>query len=174
MTHEHNHTDGHSHDYENTRDDHPDYAYALDTQGYSTLLRERGFRVTPQRQMILEAITEGGGHVAPDVIFELVQKKSSAVNRATLYRNLDFLCEQRLVAVADIGGRKTYEIVGVDPHHHLVCRQCERVKQIPHEALQGIFREIGRDQSFTIDMEHLIMFGLCDECRDAQAKTNVS
>jgi Fur family transcriptional regulator, ferric uptake regulator len=134
---------------------------------YSDLLRERGFRVTPQRQMILDAICAGDGHTTPEEIYARVRAKAPSVNRATVYRNLDFLCEMRLVVAARIGARMVYEIAGETPHHHLVCRQCDKVEQIGPEVVQALFAKIEREHEFSIDMDHLALFGLCKKCRRA-------
>lgn len=138
---------------------------------YAALMRERGFRVTPQRQLILDAICEGGGHTTPEEVYERVRAKSPAVNRATIYRTLDFLCELRLVVAADVGNRRmVYEIAGDTPHHHLVCRTCGKVEQISHETVKALFAKIEREQEFTVDMDHLALFGLCPKCRRAEAR----
>lgn len=138
---------------------------------YATLLRGRGFRVTPQRQMILEAIDEGHAHTTLEEIYERVQAKAPAINRATIYRTLDFLCQQRLVAPAEIGGRKTYEIVGEEPHHHLVCRACGSEKQVGPAALRALAEALAHEQQFKMDMEHLVIFGWCEACEPAASST---
>jgi Fur family transcriptional regulator, ferric uptake regulator len=132
---------------------------------YAARLRSRGFRMTPQRQMILAAIDEGKSHTTFDEIYERVQARSPAINRATVYRTLLFLCEQRLVVSADIGGQKSYEIAGNQPHHHLVCRSCATVMQINHDALHALCETLERDQGFSMDMDHLVIFGWCGYCR---------
>jgi Fur family ferric uptake transcriptional regulator len=134
---------------------------------YAALMRERGFRVTPQRELILDAICEGDGHTTPDEIYQRVKAKTPHVNRATVYRNLDFLCEMRLVIAVQIGGRMYYEIAGDAPHHHLICRNCDRVEQIGHEVVKALFDKIEREQKFHVDMDHLALFGLCHKCRRA-------
>lgn len=140
------------------------------TTNYAQLMRARGFRVTPQRQLILDAICEGGGHTTLDEIYARVQAKAPAVHRATVYRTLDFLCSLHLVVVADVGGgHPVYEIAGAQPHHHLVCRRCGTVTQIGHEAVQSLFARIAREQNFTVEMDHLALFGECAPCRAAPA-----
>ena len=134
---------------------------------YAALMREQGFRVTPQRQLILDAICAGDGHTTPDEIYARVRVKTPHLNRATVYRNLDFLCEMRLVVAAQIGGHMVYEIAGDVPHHHLVCRNCDKVEQISHETVKALFDKIEREQKFTVDMDHLALFGLCQKCRRA-------
>ncbi len=135
------------------------------TLDYATLMRERGCRVTPQRQLILDVVCHGGGHTTPDEVYARVQARAPAVNRTTVYRTLDFLCEMRLVVAAKIGGHMFYEIAGATPHHHLVCRKCNKVEQISHDAVKSFFARIERDRQFLIDMDHLALFGLCQNCR---------
>jgi Fur family transcriptional regulator, ferric uptake regulator len=135
---------------------------------YASLMRQRGFRVTPQRQLILDAICEGGGHTTFEEVFARVQAKSNAVNRATVYRTLDFLCELRLVVAADIGGGHTvYEIAGETPHHHLVCLNCRQVQQISHDTVKELFAKLEREQHFRVETDHLALFGLCQACLQA-------
>jgi Fur family ferric uptake transcriptional regulator len=131
----------------------------------ANFLRERGFRYTPQRRLILDAIRESGGHTTPEEICKSVVHKAPAVNRATVYRNVDFLCEVRLVVAAQIGGRMYYELAGEEPHHHLVCRQCNKIERISHRTVKDLFDKIEREQSFLVDMDHLALFGLCRTCR---------
>ena len=134
---------------------------------YARLMHDRGFRVTPQRQLILDAICESGGHAAPDDVYARVRRRSPAVNRATIYRNLDFLCAMRLVTSTDVGqGGKVYEIACEAPHHHLVCRQCGDVIQIDHALAKAFFSKIERDYAFTVETDHLALWGLCPKCRE--------
>ena len=132
---------------------------------FASHVRGRGFRFTPQRQLILDAIREGGGHTTPDQIYQRVQVKSPAVNRATVYRTVDFLCEVRLVVAAQIGGQMYYELAGAEPHHHLVCRQCNKIESIEHNTVKAFFADIKRDYQFWIDMDHLALFGICKKCQ---------
>jgi Fur family ferric uptake transcriptional regulator len=59
-------------------------------------IREQGFRVTPQRLLLLDAICEGNGHTTFDEIYRRVRSKAPGINQATVYRTLDFLCDLRL------------------------------------------------------------------------------
>jgi Fur family ferric uptake transcriptional regulator len=126
--------------------------------------------VTPQRQLILDSIRAAGGHVTPNEIFRRVSAQMPAVNRATVYRNLDFLCEMRMVVAAQIWGQMYYEIAGEVPHHHLVCRNCDRIEMVNHQAVKGFFAKIQRDQRFAVDMDHLTLFGLCRKCQRARKR----
>lgn len=135
------------------------------TRDYARLMRERGFRLTPQRQFVLDAICEGGGHTTFEEIYARVQARSPAINRATVYRTLHFLCDLRLVVAATISGHTVYEIAGETPHHHLVCRECGRVEEMGHEVLRELLDRIERERQFAVDVDHLVLYGECKACR---------
>jgi Fur family transcriptional regulator, ferric uptake regulator len=147
------------------------YAMSHTRWDYATLMRERGFRVTPQRQLILDAICAGGGHTTLEEIYARVHTKSAAINRATVYRTLDFLCKLRLVVGADVGeGHMVYEIAGDTPHHHLVCHKCRRSQEVKHEAVDELFIRLEREYGFRVDTDHLALFGLCAHCYEAECQ----
>lgn len=135
------------------------------TLDYAALIREQGFRLTTQRQVILDVICDLGGHVTPDVIFDEVRRRHPGLNRATVYRNLDFLCEMRLVVAARVGRATHYEIARAEPHHHLICRKCNTLFTMPHTAVQQLAKQVEREHGFVVDMDHLALYGLCAACR---------
>lgn len=138
---------------------------------YAKLMREHGFRVTPQRQLILDAICAAGEHTTFDEIFARVQRTTSAVNRATVYRALDFLCQLRLVVAADMGGgHMVYEIAGDTPHHHLVCHACGEQLDVSHKTIKGLFARLEREHQFHVDLDHVALPGLCAACYAAECR----
>lgn len=140
-----------------------------DRLNYAEKIRERGFRLTPQRKLILDAVCEGGGHTSFDEIYARVQAKAPTINQATVYRTLDFMCQMQLVVAANIGGCQVYEIASLPPHHHLVCRACGRIESLDHETVTGLFAQIERERQFKVDMNHLVLFGLCQECLEQKS-----
>ena len=130
-----------------------------------SLAHQRGYRMTPQRQLILEAIRDAGEHADVNAIYESVRARSKAISLPTVYRTLDFLCELRLVVAMQIGRHIVYEIPGEHPHHHVICRKCGDVDIVTEEELQPLFAEIDRKHGFLVDMDHLGLFGLCKVCR---------
>lgn len=138
-----------------------------DMKTIASKLREAGYRVTPQRQLILDAVCQLGGHVTPEAVYEHVQVIAPSLNRATVYRTLNFLSELRILTATDIGGGHFgYELAGAEPHHHLVCRDCGREIEIPHHALRHFYGEMEAQHDFVVDVDHLSFFGLCADCRD--------
>jgi Fur family ferric uptake transcriptional regulator len=129
-------------------------------------LRERGFRLTPQREMILSVMHEVDGLATADEIYGRVRKLSAAVDISTVYRTLDLLQEFNMVACVDPGdGQHRYGLLGVHgPHIHLVCQLCGAVIGIKRDKAQPLGERLLADHGFVIDLEHLAIPGLCREC----------
>ena len=89
-------------------------------------LRKRGYRLTPQRHMILSVIQEADGddgHLSIDQIMERVQLRNPYVSLSTVYRTLELLRELGLVRENHLPGEQPhYEAAEGTAHHHLVCR----------------------------------------------------
>lgn len=134
-------------------------------QDYVTSLRAQGYRVTPQRQTILDAVCAGGGHTTLPEIYARVQATSPAINLATVYRTLDFLQQAGLIVAADIGGHTVYEIAGPTPHHHLVCQVCGREEHIEPGLVQAFFTAVAQAHDFDVEMHHVVLNGRCAQCR---------
>ena len=127
-------------------------------------IRERGFRVTPQRMLLLDAICEGNGHTNFDEVYERVKAKAPGINQATVYRSLDFLCELRLVVSAEIEGHTVYEIASDTPHHHLVCRGCGSSQELADYHFQELRDHLLEEHGFKANLDHLAINGLCARC----------
>src|SRR5919112_4734307 len=87
-------------------------------------LRAKGYRLTPQRQLVLEAVG-ALGHATPEEIATRVRHTASGVNISTVYRTLELLEDLGLVKHTHLGhGAATYSVSTDDDHVHLVCRDC--------------------------------------------------
>lgn len=133
----------------------------------ATRMREQGFRVTPQRILILDAICEGQGHTTCDEIYGRVTAKAPGINQATVYRTLDFLCDLRLIVSAEIEGRTVYEIAAETPHHHLVCHRCGAVQDLADHHFHELWAYLLDEYGFKSDTEHLVITGICATCLEA-------
>ncbi|MFQ5420141.1 MAG: Fur family transcriptional regulator [Anaerolineae bacterium] len=138
-----------------------------DIETIAVQLRQAGFRMTPQRQLILDAVCKSGGHVTPEDVYTRVSAIAPTLNQATVYRTLHFLSEQGIITVTQLAdGRFCYEIAGPEPHHHLVCRSCKTSIELPHQMLRLFNDAVAGEYGFAIDMNHISFFGLCANCRD--------
>ena len=136
-----------------------DYLEAWDRR-----LRTAGFRITPQRQLVLEAVTNLR-HATPEEILTEVQETASGVNLSTVYRTLEVLEQVGLVTHAHIGhGAPTYHVVDGDPHIHLRCSKCERVFSLPAMLASETVDTIRTESGFQVDPYHITFDGQCEKC----------
>ena len=134
-------------------------------------LRERGYRLTPQRELILEAVN-ALGHATPDEVLAEVRTHSSAVNASTIYRTLEVLEELGLVRHAHLSDRApTYHSVTGHEHFHLVCRNCQRVVSVEPDVAAALTERLHDDFDFHADVGHLTIFGRCTSCEPRQDET---
>ena len=141
---------------------------SYDTTEINRQLRESGYRITPQRQLILDAVCHLGEHVTPETVYDHVHHIAPTLSRATVYRALHFLTEQRILAAVHMAdGRLAYEMAGPEPHHHLICRTCDSLLELPHSVLLSFLRAMDTQYDFEIDVSHLSFFGHCTDCRSS-------
>ena len=136
---------------------------------WETKLRRGGYRITPQRQLVLESV-ERLGHGTPDEILTEVQRTATGVNLSTVYRNLEVLEEVGLVTHAHIGhGAPTYHSVDDHVHIHLVCDKCGKVESIDAAIADPFLDELRTRTGFVTDVSHIALHGSCSGCSTASS-----
>jgi Fur family ferric uptake transcriptional regulator len=131
---------------------------------WQQLLRAQGYRLTPQRELVLAAVDELG-HATPDEVLGKVRERSSAVNISTVYRTLDLLEELGLVRHTHLTDRApTYHSTSTPEHVHLVCRGCGTVLEANPEEFEPLADSLQARHGFTPDIGHLTVFGRCGDC----------
>ena len=134
-------------------------------QTWDDTLRASGYRVTPQRQLVLEAVTKLE-HASPEEIFADIHQTARGVNVSTVYRTLELLEQIGLVTHTHLGhGAPRYHLAAEAQHVHLVCRDCEKIIQIDPAAVSGLVTGLDADFGFETDVGHLTVFGRCADCR---------
>ena len=117
-------------------------------------LHDRGFRITPQREMVLDALHHIDGHATVDQIYARVRARSSSVDVSTVYRTLELLT---------IRG----------PHHHLHCRSCGKLVRVECAEVQPLVNRLAQVHGFRAEPDHLVIPGFCRECLAARDQTPV-
>jgi len=128
-------------------------------------LSEKGYRLTPQRMMILSAIENSDDHISAEEIYAQVLAKYPHVNISTVYRTLELLKQLGLVTETDLGGgRVRYHPADKGHHHHLVCTECGAIIDLDESLLASLESTLLREYKFSADLRHLAIFGRCANC----------
>ncbi|GHO74425.1 transcriptional repressor [Ktedonobacter sp. SOSP1-85] len=130
------------------------------------LLRKRGYRLTPQRHMILSVIQDADAHLRVEEIAQRVQERNPYVSLSTIYRTLELLQKLGLIRSAHLpGGQLYYEAVQDHiHHHHLVCRQCQHTIHLDTALLGDLHEKLAHMYGFHEVTLDLLASGYCDAC----------
>jgi Fur family ferric uptake transcriptional regulator len=128
-------------------------------------LSQKGYRMTPQRIMILEAIEGASGHISAEEIYRDIRRRYPGLNISTVYRTLELLKDMGLVTETDMGdGRVRFHSIGHEHHHHLVCSKCGKVIDLDESMLAPLTDMLAVKYAFRADLKHLAIFGHCKAC----------
>lgn len=127
-------------------------------------LHERGMRMTPQRQLVLDAV-RALAHATPEQVCQRVQQITPTVNITTIYRALDLLEGLGLVRHTHLGHGAPVYSAHQHEHLHFVCHHCGRVIERPTELLDDVAEKLRVECGFELDASHLALSGTCEECR---------
>ena len=126
-------------------------------------LHQRGLRMTPQRQLVLDALL-ALGHATPEQICQHVQQTTPTVNITTIYRSLELLEDLGVVRHTHLGhGAPTYS-AHEHEHLHLVCHRCGRLTEVPTELMAELSTTLHTRFAFDLDASHLALSGTCADC----------
>jgi Fur family transcriptional regulator, ferric uptake regulator len=127
-------------------------------------LRERGYRMTPQRRAIVSEVMSIDGHIAPFKLVQRVKDRLPGVNDSTVYRTLDLLEEMGFLSHAHLEAGHTYHHAGKDEHIHLVCSKCGSSTGLPAGDAADLRRQVAELTGFTPDFTHFAISGVCAQC----------
>lgn len=135
-----------------------------------SLLEGKGYRLTPQRLIILSALQKSGEHISAEDVFKQVRRRYPTINISTIYRTLELLEKINLVTSTDLGdGTKQYHYIESSRHHHLVCKACGDILEMAGSHLQPLKDVLYKEYKFKTNLNHLVIYGLCRRCQ-AQLK----
>jgi Fur family transcriptional regulator, ferric uptake regulator len=128
-------------------------------------LRDRGLRITPQREAILSEVMDAEGHITPQAVTRRVQRRMPAVNPSTVYRTLELLEQQGVLRHSHAERGAEYHRAGEGDHVHLTCSGCGAEEDLSLEEAGSLKRLIEQHGGFAPDLTHFAISGLCADCR---------
>jgi Fur family ferric uptake transcriptional regulator len=128
-------------------------------------LREAGYRLTPQRMMVIQAIGDTECHMTAEAIHQRAARTYPYLDIATVYRILQLLKRLHLVTEIDPGGGSAqYELAEPNKHHHMVCRKCGTTLDLSPSYLEELRVRLVKQFGFEPDLEHFAVGGVCAAC----------
>lgn len=126
-------------------------------------MREHGLKHTRQRDIILEAFFQGGGHVSIDELLSAVQREMAGVGYATVYRTVKLFVEAGVAHERQFNdGQTRYEPVVEDAHHdHLICTTCGKIFEFEDPDIESRQAEVARAHGLQLTTHRHEIYGTC-------------
>jgi len=133
------------------------------------ILREHGYKLTPQRHAVLKVIAASHDHLTAEAIYEKAHAENHEIGLVTIYRTLDLLSKLNLVCrVHASDGCRSYMMRRpTEHHHHLVCSSCGKVVDFAGCTLADLEQRLSQETGFDINGHLLEFYGLCPDCSPA-------
>lgn len=122
-------------------------------------------RNTIQKQLISKTVMNMD-HPDADQVYEAIVKEHPHISKATVYRNLNLLAEQKEIGKIEPGEGAAKFDFRTDPHYHLRCRECGRLFDADLPLLEGLDSRVQNTHGFTIEKHNIEFVGICSDCKN--------
>ena len=137
----------------------------MDEQSVTALLREKGFKVTPQRLAIYEVLSNTTEHPSAEVIFNQLQPHYPTMSLATVYKTIEILKEIGLVQVLNVGEDSFRYDANTENHPHVRCMVCKRVDDIFEVDASEFVDKVAQKTAYQLTGQQFYFYGICPDCQ---------
>ncbi len=139
----------------------------LTAKKITATLKQHGYKLTPQRRAVVDAIAHSHEHLAPAAIHGRVLRERPGTGLVTIYRTLDILAELGLLCKVHMEGSCRSYLMRRPPehHHHLICSHCGRVVDFTDCALDKLEQKLCRGTGYKLEGHLLQFLGCCPDCQ---------
>lgn len=138
------------------------------------MLNRRGYKLTEQRQGVLNLLKSEKRHLNAIDIHSALRRKKQNVSLATVYRTLDLLARLHLVKKVNVSNKPSvFEFDAYKgknrEHVHLVCRECGRVIDVRSPELSNLEKieeALSKRHHFQITNLQITLSGSCARCKE--------
>ena len=129
-------------------------------------LRQRDFRITPQRIAILKVFLQSQDHPGVEQVHAEVKQNFPTTSLATVYKTVALLKEVgEILEIGFVGGGNRYDGNKPYPHPHLICTRCNKISDPEVSLLDQMTDEITKATGYRIDSHQVEFFGVCPSCQ---------
>lgn len=135
-----------------------------------SVLNQEGFRLTHQRQKILELFdaSSQGEHLTAEEIYLQLSSQGEKISFSTIYRTLHVMVNLGILRELELSeGKKYYEPNDpfINQHHHLVCVQCGALSEFEDKRVTGVSQKETRSRGFSLLSCQFTVYGICPTCQ---------
>lgn len=129
-----------------------------------TILKDNGFKETKKRDEILQLFAREDRYLTARDLLDVLQKEYPGMSYDTVYRNLATFVSLGILEETELDGERHFRMhcENKEHHHHFICRDCGRAKEIllcPMDLLSEAL------PAYQVDSHKFEIYGICPECQ---------
>jgi Fur family ferric uptake transcriptional regulator len=133
------------------------------------LLRERGFKVTPQRTLLLQVLAGQTAYLDAEEIYQLAHDQDASISLATVYRTLNLFADLDIIEhryVEPDHRREVFRLSEGPEQHYLTCIRCGSRTLIHADLLNRMVSELVRRKGVSVTSACACFTGYCPACTE--------
>ncbi|MGL5206097.1 MAG: Fur family transcriptional regulator [Acidaminococcaceae bacterium] len=138
----------------------------LTSQSLAGVLRNSGFKVTPQRLAVYEALAKTKAHPNAELLYNELRPKYPSMSFATVYKTVEILNELGLITVLNTGEGSSRYDADASEHAHIQCTVCGRVDDVGPLSVAELDAEVNADTGYEVQGQKLYFYGVCPACKN--------
>lgn len=132
-------------------------------------LKERDFRLTPQRVELVRLIAASDGHPSAAQLYARIRSQFPTMSQATVYKTLALLKDMHQVLEIDLRDDSHYDGNRPDPHPHLICMKCNKIVDGDLDLNRSTIRRLEKTSGYQIVRPQITFYGLCSRCKQSSS-----
>ncbi|MCY3410189.1 MAG: transcriptional repressor [Candidatus Heimdallarchaeota archaeon] len=141
---------------------------ATSDEELANYLHTHGFRVTPQRMLIIKYLQDNHTHPTADEIFEAVRVGRPTMSHATVYKTLNMLVEIGYLRELNFGGTHTRYDINLEDHINIYCESCGNVWDYNSDEISKLLDEMRNEIPGEIRSQRINVYQICKKCLKKQ------
>ena len=121
---------------------------------------ERGLRMTDQRKIIAQVLSDSDDHPDAEIIYSRASKIDPRISLATVYRTVRLFADYKIIDTHDFGdGRARYESADTDHHDHLIDISTGDVIEFVDAEIEALQHKIAEKLGYELVDHRLELYG---------------
>ena len=121
---------------------------------------ERGLRMTDQRRIIAQVLSEATDHPDAEEVYTRASEKDPKISLATVYRTVRLFDEAGIIETHDFrDGRARYELAEGEHHDHLIDVQTGDVIEFVNDEIEALQEKIAAELGYELVDHRMELYG---------------
>lgn len=128
-------------------------------------LNEASLRATPARIAVMKFLEDTNTPVDVQMIKDYLARQNISTDAATVFRIINIFTEKGITKQISFNeGKFRYELASHEDHHHLICKNCDKIEDFSDCAIPALEKNIQKKNKFHVLSHALEFYGLCRNC----------